>query len=342
MPRDLNILESALSAFAQAKLLDGITPIQKLSRLSSMAALKGCNIYVKRDDLMGLGGGGNKLRKLEFLVGSALAEGADTLITWGGPQSNNARLTAAVAARLGLHCELIQTPSSVREDDDFQLNGNVLLNDLFGASIHPLPKGATPATYAHELAEQLQRQGRRTFTMPLGSSSPLGSLGYASCAAELLTQANTLGIHFDHIIVPNGSSGTHSGLLGGLIVAGSSTKVIGYSVLGTAEQTREVTTQTTRQVLQLLNSGAELLPGVVDIDDSQKGAGYGAPTHAMQVATRTLATSEGLLIDPVYGGKAFAGLLHSIERGDHPPGSNIVFLMTGGAPGIYAYRTAYN
>ncbi|NWA01748.1 D-cysteine desulfhydrase family protein [Pseudomonas gingeri] len=342
MPRTLDTLHSALSVFPRVTLLDGPTPIQKLSRLSAMPVLKGCNLYVKRDDLMGLGGGGNKLRKLEFLLGQALAQGADTLITWGGPQSNNARLTAAVAARHGLHCVLLLSPSQVRGDDDYHLNGNVLLNALFGATVQRLPAGTTPATHARELAEQLQRQGRKTFLMPLGGSSPVGCLGYAAGAAELLAQSQVLGVDFDQIVVPNGSSGTHAGLLAGLVAAAASTRVKGYSVLGTAEQSHEATLEKTRQVLELLNSDADLPRDAIHIDDSQRGAAYGAPTRAMQVATRTLATQEGLLIDPVYGGKALAGLLHSVAAGEYPPGSNILFVMTGGTPGIFAYRTAYS
>lgn len=342
MPPSLDALQSALSNFPHMQLLEGVTPLQKLPRLSAMAAMNGCNIYVKRDDLTGLGGGGNKLRKLEFLLGRALIEGADTLITWGGLQSNNARLTAAVAARCGLRCVLILTPSSVREDDDYRLNGNVLLNTIFGASVHHLPQGITPAAYADELVDHLQRQGRKPFLMPLGGSSPAGCLGYAACAAEVLSQAAALELDFTRIVVPNGSSGTHSGLLAGLTMAGSATGVSGYSVLAGEEQTRDATLEKTREVLQLLGSDARLDDGAVVVDGSQRGASYGSPTPAMLAATRTMATQEGLLIDPVYGGKAFAGLLASVARGDYKAGSNILFIMTGGMPGIFAYRRAYD
>jgi D-cysteine desulfhydrase len=342
MRHDIERLEAALSAYPRIALLEGATPIQKLSRLSALPTMRGCNLYVKRDDLTGLGGGGNKLRKLEFLLCEALAGGADTLVTWGGLQSNHARLTAAVAARHGLACELILTQSPIRDDDDYRLNGNLLLDTLFGAGVHQLPAGATAEPYALELVERLQRQGRKTFLMPLGGSSTRGSLGYAACAAEVLGQADTLGLQFDRVIVPNGSSGTHSGLLAGLSIAGSSTQVLGYSVLGTAGQTLEVTRGKTQAVLKLLGSSAELAAEALQIDDSQRGNAYGAPTASMLAATRTLASQEGLLTDPVYGGKAFAGLLESVARGDHPAGSNLLFIMTGGLPGIFAYRTAYS
>ncbi|VVP79529.1 D-cysteine desulfhydrase [Pseudomonas fluorescens] len=342
MPHDLTRLDAALAAYPRATLLEGPTPIQKLSRLSQLPDMNGCNLYVKRDDLTGLGGGGNKLRKLEFLLGEALAAGADTLVTWGGFQSNHARLTAAVAARQGLACVLILTPSAVRNDDDFCHNGNVLLDDLFGATVHRLPRGLAPDTYAAELVDTLKAQGKKPFVMPLGGSSPRGSLGYAACAAEVLRQADALGIQFDRIIVPNGSAGTHSGLLAGVTLAQSSTQIVGYSVLATQEQASATTLEKTRQTLQLLDPSAALADNAIHIDGSQRGEAYGAPTHTMLEAVRLLASREGLLTDPVYGGKAFAGLLAAVRRGDYPAGSNLLFVMTGGLPGLFAYRSAFD
>ncbi|MBV6822043.1 D-cysteine desulfhydrase family protein [Pseudomonas sp. PD9R] len=342
MPHDLSLLDTALAAYPRAALLEGPTPIQKLSRLSQLPEMNGCNLYVKRDDLTGLGGGGNKLRKLELLLGEALAEGADTLVTWGGFQSNHARLTAAVAARHGLACELILTPSAVRTDDDFCHNGNVLLDALFGATIHRLQRGVTPDSYAAELVERLKHQGKTPFVMPLGGSSPRGSLGYAACAAEVLRQADDLKVHFDRIIVPNGSAGTHSGLLAGVTLARSSTKIVGYSVLATEEQATATTLEKTRQTLQLLAPSSSLAESAVQVDGSQRGEAYGAPTDAMLEAVRLLASREGLLTDPVYGGKAFAGLLAAVRAGKYPSGSNLLFVMTGGIPGIFAYRNAFD
>ncbi|MDZ5431689.1 D-cysteine desulfhydrase family protein [Pseudomonas fluorescens] len=342
MPHDLTHLDAALAAYPRATLLEGPTPIQKLSRLSRLPEMNGCNLYVKRDDLTGLGGGGNKLRKLEFLLGEALAEGADTLVTWGGLQSNHARLTAAVAARQGVACELILTPSAVRDDDDFCYNGNVILDGLFGAKIHRLAKGVAPDIFAAELVEKLKAQGKKPFVMPLGGSSPRGSLGYAACAGEILRQADDLGIQFDQIIVPNGSAGTHSGLLAGVTLAQASTKIVGYSVLAIAEQASALTLEKTRQVLQLLAPATSLADSVINVDGSQRGEAYGAPTDAMLEAVRLLASHEGLLTDPVYGGKAFAGLLAAVRRGDYPAGSHVLFVMTGGLPGLFAYRSAFH
>ncbi|HEF4761933.1 TPA: D-cysteine desulfhydrase family protein [Pseudomonas putida] len=342
MPHDLTRFDASLAAYPRATLLEGPTPIQKLSRLSQLPELKGCNLYVKRDDLTGLGGGGNKLRKLEFLLGEALAAGADTLVTWGGFQSNHARLTAATAARHGLACELILTPSAVRTDEDFCHNGNVLLDSLFGATVHRLPPGVAPDTFAIELVNTLKAQGKKTFVMPLGGSSPQGSLGYAACAAEILRQADALGVQFDRIIVPNGSAGTHSGLLAGITLARSSTTITGYSVLASEEQARATTLEKTRQTLHLLDPSANLADSAISIDGSQRGEAYGAPTDAMLEAVRLLASHEGLLTDPVYGGKAFAGVLAAVRRGDYPAGSNLLFVMTGGLPGLFAYRSAFD
>lgn len=178
--------------------------------------------------------------------------------------------------------------------------------------------------------------------MPLGGSSPRGCLGYAACAGEILRQADMLGLHFDRIVVPNGSGGTQSGLLAGVTLARASTPITGYSVLGTAEQALTTTRDKTRQALELLTSHEVLDEGSISIDGSQRGDAYDAPTDAMLDATRLLASHEGLLVDPVYGGKAFAGLLASVRRSEFPAGSNLLFLMTGGVPGLFAYRSAYH
>lgn len=200
------------------KLLEGETPIYRLAGLERALGDKcrGINIYVKRDDTMLLGGGGNKLRKLEFLLGEAAIQSADTIITVGGRQSNHARLTSAAAARLGLACELVLTRVVPREDVDYAENGNVLLDDLFGAVVHDLPGNADALAYANRRAEELRSQGRRVYVIPSGGSSPVGCLGYVSCALEIFNQSKKLGLSFNQVILANGSSGTHAGLLRGI------------------------------------------------------------------------------------------------------------------------------
>jgi D-cysteine desulfhydrase len=329
-----------LTAFPRYPLIEGPTPIQHLRRLSER--LGDVGIYVKRDDLMGLGGGGSKLRKLEFLLGEALAQGADTIITVGARQSNHARLTAAAAAKAGLACELVLTRAVPREDDDYIHNGNVLLDGLLGARIHDLPGDADAMAFAHGRAGDLRKAGHKVYLAPLGGSSAVGNLGYAACAAEILEQAREAGVSFDRIALPNGSGGTQAGLVAGLLAMREDpARVVSYNVLATHEDTLSNTRAKAKETLALLDPDAICSDTNIIVAQGQRGGGYGIPTDAMFEAVRLLASTEGLLLDPVYGGKAFAGLLHDIRNGAFGPGSKVLFLMTGGLPGLYAYRRAF-
>jgi L-cysteate sulfo-lyase len=329
-----------IARFPRFGLLEGPTPVQRLSRLSS--ALGEVEIFVKRDDLNGLGGGGSKIRKLEFLIGEALARGADTIVTVGARQSNHARLTAAAAARAGLKCELVLTRVVPRFDEDYIENGNILLDRLLGAHVHDLPASANALAFAEERADALRAQGRNVYVCPLGGSSAVGCLGYADCAAEIAAQADASGISFDHIVVPNGSGGMQAGLVAGAVALGKSpASIIGYTVLGPAEQARSITLDKTRQTIGLIDPALTVPDDAIIIDGAHRGDGYGIPTDGMRHAVRLLASSEGLLLDPVYGGKAFAGLLHDIETGRYRRGQRILFVMTGGLPGLFAYRSAF-
>lgn len=328
----------------RVSLLDGPTPIQRLSRIEAALGTAAANIglYAKRDDFMSIGGGGNKLRKLEFLLGAALDEGADTIITMGGRQSNHARLTAAAAARLGLACELVLARVVPREDVDYVENGNILLDGLFGATVHDIPGSVDALAYAQERVATLRSEGRRAYLIPTGGSSPIGALGYAMCAAEIVRQSQDLGIEFDRVIVPNGSSGTHAGLAAGYAALGRPAGIVqSFSVLADEGPTRAATLEKARATLALLDPAATVDEGDIDVSGTQRGPAYGIPTEAMVEAVRLMATSEGLLLDPVYSGKAFAGLVAQIRSGAIRPGSNILFVMTGGNPGLFAYRTAF-
>jgi D-cysteine desulfhydrase len=329
-----------LSKHARHPLLEGPTPIQRLPRLSHEYG--GVNIYVKRDDLNGLGGGGNKLRKLEFLIGEALAMGADTVITVGARQSNHARLTAAAAARVGLQCELVLTRAVPRDDREYLENGNILLDDLLGARVHDLPGTANALAFAQARADELRGQGRKVYVCPLGGSSPAGCLGYAACAAEILAQAHAQGLRFARIVVPNGSGGMHAGLAAGFAALGVDPGIVfAYTVLAKAEQAHATTLDKASKALALIDPALRIEGRSIVIDESQLGDGYGIPTDAMREAVRLMASKEGLLLDPVYSGKAFAGLLHAARSGQHAPGENVLFLMTGGLPGLFAYRSAF-
>ncbi|MEM5422176.1 MULTISPECIES: D-cysteine desulfhydrase family protein [Paraburkholderia] len=329
-----------LSRHARRALLEGPTPIQPLPRLSH--ELGGVNVYVKRDDLTGLGGGGNKLRKLEFLMGEALAAGADTIITVGARQSNHARLTAAAAAQAGLQCELVLTRAVPRADFEYLENGNILLDDLLGARVHDLPGTANALEFAQARADELRAQGRKVYVCPLGGSSPVGCLGYAACAAEIMTQAHAQGLSFARVVVPNGSGGMHAGLAAGFAALGiDPSLVLAYTVLAKAGQAHAATFEKAGKTLELIDQARRIEGRSIVIDEAQLGEGYGIPTDAMREAVRLVASKEGLLIDPVYGGKAFAGLVHAARSGRLARGENVLFVMTGGLPGLFAYRSAF-
>lgn len=323
-------------------LLEGRTPIQRLERLEhAIGRPDGPGIYVKRDDLMGLGGGGNNLRKLEFLIGDALAQGCDTFVTTGARQSNHARLSAAAAARAGLACELVLTDTVPRDDEVYRRNGNVLLDDLFGAAVHRLPGGADALMVAQDRAAELLAAGRRPYVVGSGGSSAVGCLGYVSCAGEIVEQERDLGLSFSRIVVPNGSSGTHAGLAAGFKALGHEpSRITSFSVLAPIEHARETTHRLAAEALALIDPHLALDNGDIAVLDGVLGEGYGVPTSAMIEAVRLVARSEGLLLDPVYGGKAFAGLLAAVRSsswGTDP----ILFVMTGGLPGLFAYEPVF-
>ncbi len=337
------LLDTALSAFPKAELLQGPTPIQRASRLEQHLGLveQGIGLFLKRDDHMLIGGGGNKLRKLEFHLGAALAQGVDTIITVGGIQSNHARLTAAVCARLGIACELVLTRSVPKTELEYELNGNVLLDQLFGAQMHVLDKGADALAGAEARAAHLREQGRKVLVLPTGGSTAAGSLGYARCAAEIVRQEASLDLAFTQVVVANGSSGTHAGLSAGFELLGRGASIVkSFSVLHDQQTSTHRTLQLTLETLALLGSKADLDAAVIHVDGGQLGKGYGVPTEAMVDAVHLMARFEGLLVDPVYSGKAFAGVLADLRQGRFRRGDNVLFVMTGGTPGLFAYRAA--
>lgn len=265
---------------------------------------------------MGLGGGGNKLRKLEFTIGEALARGCDAIVTSGGVQSNHARLSAAAAAKVGLSCDLVLTRGVSRDDDDYQHGGNVLLDQLFGANVHKSPEGAQPEQFTQQLVAQLKERGRRPHVIATGGSSPVGCLGYVACADEIATQERDLGTTFSAIVTANGSSGTHAGLAAGFKALGlNPARIASYAVLATPEAARATTLELARRTLALIGEDAMVDASEIVVSGEQLGDGYGLPTEAMRAAVRRVARSEGLILDPVYSGKAFAGILAAIERG---------------------------
>ncbi|TRW17024.1 D-cysteate sulfo-lyase [Glacieibacterium frigidum] len=322
-----------LARFPRRRYTPGPTPLERMPHLSGQVRR---DLWIKRDDLLGLAGGGNKTRKLEFLVADALAKGADTLITVGAPQSNHCRLTLAAAVREGLKCRLI-LEERVAGSYAAQATGNNLLFDLMGVeNIRVMPAGSDLAAAMAEEAEAVRALGRVPYAIAGGGSVPLGTLGYVACAQEILAQSLDAGVAFDRVVVASGSAGTHAGLLVGLNAASWDGAVTGINVRRPqAEQEGNVHTLCVQTAAMLRTAPPER--HAVTCLDRWVGPGYSLPTPEMAAAVRTAARTEGVLLDPVYTGKAFAGLLGLIETGEIEPGERVLFVHTGGSPALHAY-----
>jgi L-cysteate sulfo-lyase len=311
------------------------TPLEFLPRLTEH--LGGPKIFVKRDDCTGLATGGNKTRKLEFLMAEARSRGATTVITQGAVQSNHARQTAAAAARLGLKCELVFESRVGGASDAYLKSGNVLLDRMFGARIRTVAKGTDMTAELDAAAEQLSMGGDVPYVIPGGGSNPTGALGYVDCALELITQSNRQDLVIDHVVHATGSAGTQAGLAVGLKATHANIPLLGIGV----NAGREVQEQ---RVFELATATAAFVgaPGIVRREDivcncDYVGPGYGVPTQAMNEAILLLARLEGLLFDPVYTGKGLAGMIDLVRRGFFDDAESIVFIHTGGSAGLFAY-----
>ena len=294
-------------------------------------------LWVKRDDCTGLATGGNKTRKLEFLVGEAIRQQADVLITQGATQSNHARQTAAAAARAGMECKLFLEQRQIR-DEEYEFSGNVLLDDLLGAEIvDRLPAGTDMQARMEQLAENLRAQGKRPYVIPGGGSNPLGAVGYVECAAEL----ESAPVAVDWVVHGTGSAGTQAGLVAGLQAMRSPTKVLGISVRQPEQVQIDSVFGLAERTAKLIGAEGAVSREHVLVDDRWVGGGYGVPTEEMIDAVQLVASLEGILLDPVYSGKGFAGLLGNIADGRFATSDNVVFLHTGGAVGLFGYRSAF-
>ncbi len=325
-----------LSRFPRVSLAHLPTPLEFLPRLTKH--LGGPNVYVKRDDCTGLGTGGNKTRKLEFLMADALEKKATVVITQGAVQSNHARQTAAAACKLGMKTELVFEKRVSDATEPYLESGNVFLDHLYGASIRDVEKGTDMDAAMQEVADELRERGETPYIIPGGGSNPIGALGYVGCALELIGQANDQGLEIDHIVHATGSAGTQGGLVVGVKAASSGIPVFGVGVNAPRDVQEE-------KVYKLAVETAEFVgaPGVVERDDvvancDYVGDGYGVPTKAMNDAVLLLARLEGLLFDPVYSGKGLAGMIDLIGKGRFSDAKNLVFIHTGGSAGLFAYR----
>lgn len=318
------------------------TPLHELPRLRDAlgGAGRSPRILVKRDDLTGLAGGGNKARKLEFLVADALREAATVLVTTGGAQSNHARMMAAAGRMVGLGSSLVLTA----ETDAPDVQGNLLLDHLFGAEVHLIlagddPRLATGPDEAEKVAEvvaALRGRGERPYVIPIGGSNPLGALGYVAGTFELVAQLQAAHERPARLYVAAGSWGTAAGLLLGARLADAPYRVRGVAVSGGDPARSERAAEIANGAAQLVGSPVRLSAGDFEVDQSQIGPGYGLATPACLEAISLVARTEGILLDPVYTGKAMAGLLTDIRAGAILPSESVVFLHTGGLPGIFA------
>jgi len=314
-----------------------LEPLEKLSRL-----LDGPQIFIKRDDCTGLATGGNKTRKLEFLLAEAQQKNADTIISQGATQSNHVRQTVAISSKLGLKCEVLLEHRTGSEDPNYLENGNVMLNRLFGANIRSVPAGTDMDAAMEEVAEGICKNGGNPYIIPGGGSSPTGTLGYVNCAMELVGQANDRSLRIDHLVTATGSAGTQAGLLAGLEGTRSGIPVLGICVNANKEiQEEKVFTLAEKTAVFLGIPGCVKRETVVANGD-YVGPGYGLPTDGMIEAVHLLAREEGILLDPVYSGKGMAGMIDLIRKGKFHKDENVVFLHTGGAVSLFAYRKTFS
>ena len=315
------------------------TPLEPMDRLSEF--LGGPRIWIKRDDCTGLGTGGNKTRKLEFLIGAAEAVNTETVITFGAVQSNHARQTAAACAKRGLECHLMLARKVPWKDPNYETLGNVLLDHLFGAHVHLIDAEAIKDEYTR-LKESLDRESKRRYVIPTGGSNGTGALGYAVCAEELKQQSDRAGFAVTDIVHATSSAGTQGGLLAGLTLLGSSdrTRVHGINV---SEPESEIEALITRineignEALTLTGAEPTLTRQEVLVDSAWFGEAYGIPTMATLEAVHQVAELEGVLLDPVYSGKAMSGLIGKIRSGEFHNVEDVVFLHTGGSASLPVY-----
>lgn len=308
------------------------TPLQRVSRLEKKLGLK--ELYIKRDDQTGLALGGNKARKLEYLMADALKEEADVVLTVGGPQSNHCRQTAAAARVCGLDSVLIFSGEKIEK-----IQGNMILDELLNSKWY-FSGEKEREEKLEEVVKEYQERGKKPYCIPLGGSNALGAIGYVAAGLEIAKQCEDQGIDPDYLFMSTGSGGTQAGLMLGVHLGGLKAKVVGISVSGTNDDITEKVNNLLVELGAKLDVDIKGLPNVI-VRDSFVGDGYGRPTELSTKALKMLATEEGIIIDPVYTAKGFAGLLGMIEEGFLDKDSKVIFLHTGGMPALFAETDLY-
>ena len=332
-----------LSRFPRRRYTPFATPIEPMPRFSAALAAscpggRGPEVWIKRDDMLGLFPGGNKTRKLEFLVADALAQGADTLITCGAPQSNHCRITLAAAAREGLKCRFV-IEERVPNSYDANASGNNFMFRLMGVeSLTVVPAGSNMAEAMQAQAQALAAQGRKGYVIPGGGSNALGGLGYVACAQEMQQQCFEMGVRFDRVVVGSGSSGTHGGLVTGFLGNRIDIPIVGVGVSRDPEQQEPLVLKEAQAVADLLGLGMTVPASAVRSVGGYWQPKYSVPNARMVEAVQMLARTEGIPLDPVYTGKIMAGLIGLARAGELRPDERVLFLHTGGLPSLHAYE----
>ena len=328
-----------LARFARRRYTTGFTPIECASNFSK--SIGNVNVFIKRDDMLGLAGGGNKARKLEFLVAEALEQGADTLITCGAVQSNHCRLTLSAAIKEGLKCRLVleeRVPNSYNP----RASGNNFLFELLGVEkIKVVPGGTDMMSAMEAVADEVRSEGRRAYIIPGGGSNPVGATGYVACAEEILSQLFDMGLQINYVVCASGSGGTHAGLVTGFYGNSADIPVIGINVSRPREIQEQLVFDLMKKTSEHVGVAYEIPRKSIRCFDDYVGPGYSIPTKEMVDAVKLLARTEGILLDPVYTGKAMAGLIDLVKKGFFRKGENILFVHTGGSPALYAYLDSF-
>ena len=331
-------MQDLLSGFRRIHLCHQPTPLEEMPRLT--ASLGGPRLWIKRDDCTGLATGGNKTRKLEFLMAAAQDAGADMIVTQGAVQSNHVRQTAAAAAKIGMKCHALLERRVPNTDAGYERTGNVLFDQMFGTTIEFRPPGLDMNAEAQAATDRLRDEGNKPYFIPGGGSNEIGALGYVASAQEILHQIGEMKIDLKLLVVATGSAGTQAGLVAGFHAHGCDIPILGISV----RQPHDVQVE---NVYRLAVETAALLTDEplsrdrVLVDDGYVGEGYGITTDGTIAATNALASHEGILLDPVYSGKGMAGLIGRIGNGEISKDGDVIFLHTGGAVSLFAYEDQF-
>jgi len=329
-----------ITNFPRVRITHGPTPLEFMPRMT--AALGGPNLFIKRDDCTGLGSGGNKTRKLEFLIADALRQSADTIITQGATQSNHARQTVAIAAKMGMKCEILLEDRTGFQDANYKQSGNVFLDHLYGANVQEVPGGTDMNAAMSKLADELRAKGQKPYIIPGGGSNPIGALGYVVCALELIDQFNNQGLNVSCLVHATGSAGTQAGLVAGFEGTRSQIPVLGIGVRAAKEAQESNVFNLAAKTVELLGVTGSVSREAVRANCDYVGDGYGIPTPGMVEAVTMMARLEGILLDPVYSGKGMAGLIDLCRKGYFKKDENVVFLHTGGSVALYGYMDSFN